>query len=124
MSQTTRSKISRGLMIGTDIIEIARVEEAAKKKGFLERIFTPREMEYIQSKNNAPQTIAGLFAAKEAVVKALGTGFSRGVAHKDVEITHTESGAPEVNFKGSPEVKIFVSISHCREYATAAAVIK
>lgn len=111
-------------MIGTDIIEISRIEEAAKNPKFLARIFTVGEMEYIISAGSAPQTIAGLFAAKEAVSKAFGTGFSRGVSHQDIEITHDGYGAPKVKLHGNLQAEVYVSISHCKEYATATAIIK
>jgi holo-[acyl-carrier protein] synthase len=110
-------------MIGIDVIEIERIAKAMKTPGFTERIFTPAEIIYIQSKGNAPQTAAGLFAAKEAVSKALGTGFTAALSHKDIEITHDEHGAPRVTVKGAGS-GLSVSISHCKTYAVAAAVIK
>lgn len=103
-------------MIGTDIIEIERAAEAAKNPAFLKRIFCEEEIAYIKARGNAPQTIAGLFAAKEAVIKACGgaAGF------KDVLITHNEKGMPSATVKGKHAA---VSISHCKTYATAVAIL-
>ena len=112
--------------IGTDIIEINRIENIIKNSKFLNRCFTANEIEYLKSKN--PESTAGYFCAKEAVSKALGTGFS-GFCIKDIEIIKKNS-APYIilhnkaidiaNEKGIRN--IHVSISHCRDYAVAFAV--
>ena len=112
--------------IGTDIIEINRIENIIKNSKFLNRCFTVKEIEYLKSKN--PESTAGYFCAKEAVSKALGTGFS-GFCIKDIEIIKKNS-APYIilhnkaidiaNEKGIRN--IHVSISHCRDYAVAFAV--
>lgn len=114
--------------IGTDIIEIDRVERLLNKMEFIDRIFTEEEKKYILSKK--AESAAGYFAAKEAVVKALGTGFS-GIKWRDVEIVKADSRPKAVlhnsalekaNLKGVKS--IFISISHCRDYATAIAVME
>lgn len=114
--------------IGTDIIEISRVAEAAKRKYFIQRLFTERERDYL--KNKAAESMAGYFCAKEAVAKALGTGFS-GVALTDIEIVKNNS-VPGVILHGAAKdiadskgvINIQLSISHCREYATAVAILE
>lgn len=113
--------------IGTDIIEIERVK-TAMTKGFCERFFSERENAYFAEKNMRPETIAGNFVAKEAFSKALGTGIS-GFALKDVEVLRDKQGKPYIEFENSlkgrlENCKISVSISHCRDYATAVAVIE
>lgn len=113
--------------IGTDIIEIDRVKRLLEKKGFFSRFFTEAEREYLINKK--PESTAGYFCAKEAVVKALGTGFS-GFKWTDVEIVKVNSvpcvvlhGMAEkiANTKGVANIKL--SISHCRTYAVATAIM-
>ncbi len=113
--------------IGNDIIEIKRIENAVKKESFVKKVFTEKEIEYIISRGGRAETYAGKFSAKEAVSKALGTGV-RGFSPNDIEILNNELGKPYVIFKNSIEDfnnKYFVeiSISHCKEYATATAII-
>lgn len=82
--------------IGVDIIEIERVRQAIQNnKNFLSKLFTEREIDYFISRNMNSEVIAGNFAAKEAVSKALGTGI-RGFSFKDIEILRNELGKPEV----------------------------
>jgi len=114
--------------IGTDIIEIKRIKLAVEKEkvNFLNRIFTQNELDYFNTISKNTNTIAGAFAAKEAVMKAFGTGL-RGFNFTDIEIVRNELGKPEVklynNAKQLAETKnikeIHLSISHCKEYATA-----
>jgi holo-[acyl-carrier protein] synthase len=113
--------------IGTDIIEISRIAKAMQKKTFFNKAFTKLEKSYIISKTkSAPQSAAGIFVAKEAVVKALGTGFSCTVKPSDVEISHDSLGKPIANIVNdidlTKKIKFHVSISHCKEYATAFAI--
>ena len=107
--------------VGTDIIEIARMEEALKSESFIEKVYTQTEREktYIN-------TLAGYFAAKEAVSKALGTGFNK-ISPNEIEIVNNPLGKPYVNLYGNARKKaqslgikrIHVSISHTKEHATA-----
>ncbi|MEG1284377.1 MAG: holo-ACP synthase [Romboutsia sp.] len=115
---------------GIDIIEIDRIKEAINKNNkFLEKIFTKKEIEYFESKAFRAETIAGNFAAKEAISKALGTGV-RGYDFKDIEILRNELGKPIVKTYNNLEtlcinynvLEIKVSISHCKEYAVANAL--
>lgn len=104
--------------IGTDIIEIKRIEKAIKNAHFVERFFTQNEILYANSKSNKVETFAGIFCAKESVAKAMGTGF-RDIKFHDIEILHDELSKPYLKDKN-----ILISISHCKEYATATAIIK
>ncbi len=111
--------------VGIDIIEIERIDQAVDtwKELFLNRVFTPRELDYCRQKT---PSLAVRFAAKEAVVKALGADFLH-AGWKDIEILNTAAGAPEVYLHGSVMDKarsmglstFSISLSHCKEYAVA-----
>ncbi len=109
--------------IGTDLIEVARVERACEKDAFLQKIFTTKEQELIAGQG---QRAAGNFAVKEAVVKAFGTGFGA-ITPVDIEVLREESGKPYVVLHREASVfcrqhgieKVHVSISNTKEYATA-----
>ena len=116
--------------IGSDIIEIERIKKiATQNPRFISRNFTIKEQEYFNTRKNSHETIAGNFAAKEAVSKALGTGF-REFGLIDIEVTRNELGAPIVFLHGMAKQiasrnsikNIWISISHCKEYATAYAI--
>jgi holo-[acyl-carrier protein] synthase len=117
------------ISIGTDIIECVRIAQMIEKHGevFLQRVFTHREIEYCSSRKAATQHYAGRWAAKEAVLKVLGTGWARGIQWTDLEIQNEVSGAPIMKLSGkAAEIakergiqEVMVSISHCRAYATA-----
>ncbi|MGQ9525560.1 MAG: holo-ACP synthase [Armatimonadota bacterium] len=111
--------------VGADIIEIDRVAKASARQRFLERIYTPHEIAYCQSKAKPEQHLAGFFAAKEAVIKSLG----RMVPWHDIEISHDGAGKPVVTLRGKAlELagggRVSVSISHCKTYAVAFAVLE
>lgn len=117
--------------LGTDIIEIYRVRKAVESNPrFLERIFTESERTYFSERNMRYESIAGTFAAKEAVVKALGTGIGA-VGFLDIEIVRNEKGKPEVALsdtaleilKEYSVIDFMLSISHCKEYAMATAIL-
>ncbi|OGO78488.1 MAG: hypothetical protein A2Y23_06765 [Clostridiales bacterium GWB2_37_7] len=116
--------------IGTDIVEIQRVQKALERNPkLLNRLFTEYEIAYFKKRNMNVQHIAGSFSAKEAVVKALGTGIS-GFSWKDVELLRGSSGKPMVKlYNRAKEIAaknristIFVSISHSQSHAMATAV--
>ena len=87
------------LGIGVDIIEIDRIEKAIKKQNkFLEKIFTNKEIEYFHNRKMNIEVIAGNFAAKDAISKALGTGF-RGISFLDIEVLRDELGKPLFNIE-------------------------
>ncbi len=118
--------------IGTDIVEVLRIAQMIERHGelFLNRVFTSREIEYCSARKAATQHYAGRWAAKESILKALGTGWSRGIQWRDMEIRNDAAGKPTVAIGGGArEVceqfgigEIMVSISHCRTHASAFAV--
>ena len=115
--------------IGTDIVEIARIRRACRRERFKQRVFTLRELPAIQDKPGFYAHLAGKFAAKEAVAKALGTGF-RDFKWKDIEILNDEVGKPYAvldgkaleTLKSKGYEKVLVTISHSDDYAIAFAV--
>lgn len=127
-------------MVGIDIVKISRIAEKIENEKFLKRVLNDEEIAYALSKspiitkfgfNSIAMTVAGLFASKEAVLKALGVGMTNGYAFKDITISHTKMGAPVVSL--SDKLKkvlgklnkeaINVSIAHDGEYATAIAIL-
>ncbi|MDP8204090.1 MAG: holo-ACP synthase [Candidatus Tenebribacter mawsonii] len=119
--------------IGIDIIEVHRVEKITKKADkFVKKIFTQAEIDYCRKFKNGAQNFAGRFAAKEAFMKAMGTGFSNGVKFNEIETVNDKLGKPEIVLYGSTK-DIFsernlkfshVSIAHLKDYATAVVVIE
>lgn len=113
--------------IGTDIIEVSRIEKLIIEKGdkFLKRIYTDKEIDYCESKGpNKYQHYAGRFAAKEAIMKAYGVNKFN---FKTIEIINNENGLPKVELHTNLDVdrflKIRVSISHVKDFATANAIV-
>jgi holo-[acyl-carrier protein] synthase len=114
--------------IGTDIIEIIRIRETIERWGerFLHRVYTISEL---KTYNSRPHSLAACFAGKESVMKVLGTG-ARGVAWREIEVLHHESGKPFVTLHGRAieaadklgVKEIDISLSHSRDYATAMAI--
>ncbi len=87
---------------GVDLAEVDRIRSAAERFGrrFLERVFTPGEIAYVERKANRYERYASRFAAKEAGMKAIGTGWRRGVRWRDFEVVNTPSGRPELKLHG------------------------
>jgi holo-[acyl-carrier protein] synthase len=117
--------------IGVDIIEIARVRRSIEQGGslFLDKVFTPREIAYCTARQNAYQHYAARFAAKEAVSKALSTGWAGEFRWKDVEVMNDPSGQPHIAFSGKlgetlTAVSVFVSLSHSESHVVAMVVIE
>jgi holo-[acyl-carrier protein] synthase len=120
------------LGVGIDLVEIERFKSALRRHGdrLLEKVFTPEEREYCESRMNRIAHYTARFAGKEAVLKALGTGWSGGIAWTDVNIVHVKSGNAEVSLSGVAlkvaEEKgvrnILISISHSQLYANAVAI--
>lgn len=116
---------------GIDIVEISRIEKILikRKDQFYHRIFTDNEVLYMRNKDDNPRTVAGIFASKEAIAKALGSGIGK-LAWKDIEILHDKNGKPRVNINEQTKKQlgnlgldsIEISISHEREYAVATAI--
>ena len=118
--------------IGTDITECLRIAQMIERHGeiFITRVYTPHEIEYCSSRKSATQHYAGRWAAKEAVLKALGTGWIRGITWRDVEVRNRQGGKPTIALAGGareicekPGIgEMQISISHCRSHATAFAI--
>lgn len=94
--------------VGTDIIEINRIKKAVLSDRFVQKVFTVNERRYAEEKHNPYQTYAGMFAAKEAAVKAMGGSIA------DYEVIHQPDGKPVLKDKNA-----YLSISHCELYAVA-----
>ena len=115
---------------GIDLVEVAEIELQAAIAGWLERAFSAGELNNIPNGINRAAYIASRFAAKEAVMKALGSGFGNGVAFSDIIIVSVEGGPPAVNFvggalsaaesRGVKEIKL--SLSHTKHWACASAI--
>ncbi|MDQ1272455.1 MAG: holo-[acyl-carrier protein] synthase [Planctomycetota bacterium] len=116
------------MYVGIDIIEIKRIERLfSANEDFLRRIYTEKEVEYCKQKKNKYQHFAARFASKEAMFKALGTGWVGNMKWTDIELLNDEMGRPYLNLYGSVKEmaekkhidNISVSLSHCKEYAIA-----
>lgn len=117
--------------IGTDVVAVARFAAAADRTGgrILVRVFTPAERDYCAPRRESAACFAARFAAKEAVLKALGTGLA-GCSWHDVEVVRPAAGQPEVRLKGGAAraagergiSEVLLSMAHEREYAVAFAV--
>jgi len=123
------------LGLGTDLIEIARVQASIDRYGdqFLQRLFTAGEITYcLRKKRNAAESFAARFAAKEAGAKALGTGISQGVSWREIEVTRLPGQRPELVFTGRAAARatamgvhhISLSLTHSRDVAMAIVVLE
>jgi len=119
--------------VGTDIIEIARIEKmVARGRPHLEAVFTDREIEYCAAKARESQHYAVRYAAKEAVLKALNTGWRDGLAFRDIEVVDDERGKPQILVHGQVKdlferhhiQQTSVSLSHGREIAIAVIILE
>lgn len=108
--------------IGIDIVSPKKVEQTISKWGndFIDRVFNPEEVNPLSQGKVYYQRLAARFAAKEAIIKALGKNFN--LALKDILITNLPSGAPVCAFKQDIGLDVFISISHIEEYAISVAV--
>jgi len=117
--------------IGIDIIEIERIKSSIEKfdDRFLNKIYTKTELDYCLSKKNKYQHFAARFAAKEAIAKALQTGWSKEFRWKDVEIYNEKSGMPNVKLLGNlkdfldADKSLKITMSHSENYVTCFAII-
>ncbi|MBI3949151.1 MAG: holo-ACP synthase [Acidobacteria bacterium] len=122
------------LGIGIDLVEVPRFEQALKRYGerFLNRLFTPSEIAYCQSKARAIEHYAARFSAKEAAMKALGTGKSGGIRWRDVEVTRAPGKPPQIQFHGQAQkrfevmgaTRVTVSLTHTSHSAMAQVIIE
>jgi holo-[acyl-carrier protein] synthase len=122
----------RILGIGTDIVECPRIGKMIEQYGetFLRRVYTDREIGFCQARKHAIEHFAAFWAAKEAILKAMGTARSQKIARTDLEVRMTVGGQPEVLVRGAARdaavargiANLLLSIAHCRTYATAYAL--
>jgi holo-[acyl-carrier protein] synthase len=119
--------------IGTDIIEVPRIEKVMEKDiGFRDKIFSPGEIAYCETKRHKFENYAARFSAKEAFMKAIGTGWRFGIRFADIEVYHDEFGKPFIKLYGKAEElvknegisKIHVSLSHIKDVATAIVIVE
>lgn len=120
--------------LGVDITEVDRIEAAIRRHGraFLQRIYTASEITYCQKHRNQAERFAGRFAAKEAAMKALGTGWTRGVRWVDIEVVREPSGKPTLKLSGATRAiadrlgvrNIAISITHSGNTAFAQVVFE
>ncbi len=118
--------------LGTDIVEVERIAKMIAEHGdhFLERVFTPGEIAHCRDRKESAPHYAGRWAAKEAVMKVLGTGFTTDVGWTDIEVVTQPSGQPVIVLHGTTRetadrlgiADVLVSISHTKNYATATAI--
>jgi holo-[acyl-carrier protein] synthase len=117
--------------LGVDVVEIARVKGVVEKWGdhFLHKIFTDGEIAYARSKKNSVQHLAARFAVKEAVAKALATGWQGGFRWKDIEVGNDANGKPSVALSGGLRTRlaganIHISISHSDTVVVGVAIVE
>jgi holo-[acyl-carrier protein] synthase len=119
---------------GVDIADVARIKAAVERFGerFLRRVFTPDELRYATSKANAAERLAARFAAKEAAMKAIGTGLRHGVTWQDVEVVRQPGGRPGLRLTGKAAdfaatlgcKRIHLSLSHTEAQAIAHVILE
>ena len=115
------------MQVGLDLIELERIERALLRPGFRERVYTEAERAYCDSRANPVQSYAGRFAAKEATMKALGTGWNRNVGWGEIEVVRQRGQAPTIKLSGKAAefarkrgIKAFhLSITHTADTAMA-----
>lgn len=119
--------------VGIDVVEIERITRALQgTQAMEEKVFTAEEIQYCRQRKNCFQHFGGRFAAKEALLKALGTGWSQGIRWKDVEVISGEQGQPGLAlhrrareiFEQSGAQQAWLSITHSSEYAVAVVVLE
>ena len=118
--------------IGVDLCAVSRMEKSIQREHFVQRVFLPGERAYLDQKDKSrAQSAAAMFAAKEAVAKALGTGFAQGVSAWTIEVTHDELGALGIVLHGGAKerlcalggTRVLLSLTHEGDMAAAFAVI-
>jgi holo-[acyl-carrier protein] synthase len=120
---------------GVDLCEVARMEKAIAAphgRRFIERVFTPGEIAYADGRGNRCERYAARFAAKEAAMKALGTGWGKGVTWQDFEVVNLPSGQPVLQLRGAAAeiagklgvARIALSLAHTREHAIAMVILE
>ena len=121
------------MLVGVDVLDVARMEDLVKSENFLNKYFTDYEVEYVKNKPHPAQSLAGIFATKEAFLKALGIGIGGGIDLKEIEVNHYKSGKPYLilnSIKAQEKLDEFnvsaidVSISHTASVCTSICVLK
>jgi holo-[acyl-carrier protein] synthase len=122
------------LGIGVDIVEVDRIQSAVERHGssFVQRVFTPDEADYCRLSPHPEQRFSTRFAAKEAALKALGTGWAQGLQFVDVEVLNNDAGAPSIRLHGKAAERarkmgvesILVSLSHHHDFAVAQVLLE
>ena len=120
--------------LGTDLVEISRIEQSIARYGerLLARVYTPGEIVFCRRKKNAAESFAARFAAKEAAAKALGTGISRGVSWQEIEVVRRPGERPEIVFHGRAAERAqamgvrnaSLSLTHSRDVAMAVVILE
>ena len=119
--------------VGIDNIEVERIKKQINSSTkFKEKIFTAKEIEYCESKKNYAENFAARFAAKEAFLKAIGTGWGEGLQFQDIEVLNDKKGKPQIYLHEKAKqiildnklTKIHVSLSHLKEIASAIIIIE
>lgn len=118
--------------VGTELVECLRIAQMIERHGdlFINRVYTPAEIEYCQQQRSLTEHYTGIWAAKKAILKAVGVTWGKGVGWTHLEIRHKPGTAPSVAFRGGIRdimkergvQEIFLSISQCRMYALATAI--
>lgn len=119
---------------GIDLAEVPRIRAAVERYGprFIQRVFTPKEIAYVERKANKYERYAARFAAKEAGMKAIGTGWRRGVRWQDFEVTNLASGRPTLTFHGVAAEfarrlgveRVHLSLTHTEQYGQAFVILE
>ena len=119
--------------IGTDIVDVSRIQRLIEKSpAFIEKVYCPKEIAYCEDRANSAESFAARFAAKEAVMKALGTGWAEQISFKEICISSDEKGKPEIELLGATKAfadglgvkNIHLSLSHERTMALAFVVLE
>jgi holo-[acyl-carrier protein] synthase len=119
--------------VGIDMIEVSRVaNKIGKESGFREMVFSTAEINYCEPKANKAEHYAARFAAKEAFLKAIGTGWKNGTAFHEIEVRHDQEGSPELHLLGQTAktlapmgiTRIHISLSHLKTIASAVVIIE
>ena len=131
-----REGLTEGMIIGigTDLAEVGRIRDSIERFGprFLNRIYTEGERAYAQSKANSAERFAARFAAKEAGMKAIGTGWNFGVTWKDFEVVNERTGRPTLRLSGVAQSvaqrlgaqRVSISLTHSKDTAFAVVILE
>ena len=121
------------MQVGIDVIDVVRMEKFVQNERFLDKYFTPYEIMYVSSTRRSTQSLAGIYAAKEAFLKALGIGIGGGINLNDIEIRHLDNGKPylqvlssksQIMLKTMGVEEISMNISHTDDVCTAVCVLQ